>query len=307
MSKTIRRGAPPARRPVQPGRRVPAIRKQSVIDRALLMLPVSEATLQRVATWAIMGMVLAGGIGLSTLFGVPQAAGVAAAEAIGAAGFRVDKIEITGARRMEPMAVYATVIDQKSRAMPLVSLSAVRARLKRNGWVADAHVSRRLPNKLVIHIVERKPVAVWQHGGQLALIDAGGVVLEPVAADRLPALPLLVGEGANKQLPGYDRLMSAAPALRPLVKAASWIGDRRWNLLFATGETLVLPEDGAQAALVKFASIDSSRQLLGRGLLRFDMRDPTRIVVRRPGPGTIPAITDTSAAITAERTSRSEA
>lgn len=45
MSKTIRRGAPPPRRPAQSGRRAPAARRQSVIDRMLLMLPVSEATL----------------------------------------------------------------------------------------------------------------------------------------------------------------------------------------------------------------------------------------------------------------------
>lgn len=307
MSKTIRRGGPPARRPVQPDRRVPAVRKQSIIDRALLMLPVSEATLQRIVTWTILSMIAAGGIGLSTLFGVPQAAGVAMAEAIGAAGFRVERIEVTGARRLNPMAVYASVTDQKSRAMPLVSLNEVRARLKRNGWVADAQVSRRLPDKLVIHIVERKPAAVWQHDGELALIDADGVPLERVSADRLPPLPLLVGDGANKQMRAFDALMARAPALRPLVKAASWIGDRRWNLLFATGETLVLPEDNAQAALLKFVELDSNRRLLGQGLLRFDMRDPTRFVVRRPEAGGARAITDTSASSIINRASRSEA
>lgn len=307
MSKTIRRGAPPARRQVQPGRRVPAVRKQSIIDRALLMLPVSEATLQRIATWTIMAMIAAGGIALSTLFGVPQAAGVAIAEGIGAAGFRVERIEVTGARRLNPMAVYASVTDQKSRAMPLVSLSEVRARLKRNGWVADAQVSRRLPDKLVIHIVERQPVAVWQHKGELALIDADGVLLERIRADGLPPLPLLVGEGANKQMRAFEALMAGTPALRPLVKAASWIGDRRWNLLFATGETLVLPEENAQAALLKFAELDSNRRLLGQGLLRFEMRDPTRLVVRRPGPGGTPAVTDTSAASIHGRASGSEA
>ncbi|MBA4042726.1 MAG: cell division protein FtsQ, partial [Sphingobium sp.] len=99
----------------------------------------------------------------------------------------------------------------------------------------------------------------------------------------------------------------ATPALRPLVKAASWIGDRRWNLLFATGETLVLPEDNAQAALLKFAELDSNRRLLGQGLLRFDMRDPTRLVVRPLGAGGARTITDTSAASIIDRASRSEA
>ncbi|MBY0285223.1 MAG: FtsQ-type POTRA domain-containing protein [Sphingomonas sp.] len=296
MTKTIRRGAAPQRRPVQPGRRVPAVRKQSTIDRLLLMLPVSERTLQRIATWTIMGMIFAGAVGLSTLFGVPQAAALALAEGVGAAGFRVKQIETTGARRLSEAAIAAVVLDQKSRAMPLVDLNEVRARLLRYGWVADAQVSRRLPDKLVIHIIERQPVAVWQDHGQLQLIDAKGVTLEQVAPEKMPDLPLLIGEGANEQLAAYRALLDATPGLRPLVRAATWVGNRRWDLMFTTGETLALPEEMPQRALVKFADIDSNRQLLGRGWVRFDMRDPTRFVVRKPGLAGPRSITDTSAA-----------
>ena len=296
MTKTIRRGAAPQRRPVQSGRRVPAVRKQSTIDRLLLMLPVSERTLQRIATWTIMTMIMAGAIGLSTLFGVPQAAGVALAEGVGAAGFRVKQIETTGARRLSEAAIAAVVLDQQSRAMPLVDLQEVRARLLRYGWVADAQVSRRLPDKLVIHIVERQPVAVWQHQGRLDLIDAKGIALEQVAPEKLPDLPLLIGDGANQQVDAYRALLDATPALRPLVRAATWVGNRRWDLLFATGETLALPEEMPQRALVKFAEIDSARQLLGRDWVRFDLRDPTRFVARKPGLASPRSITDTSAA-----------
>lgn len=296
MTKTIRRGAAPQRRPVQSGRRVPAVRKQSTIDRLLLMLPVSERTLQRIATWTIMTMIMAGAIGLSTLFGVPQAAGVALAEGVGAAGFRVKQIETTGARRLSEAAIAAVVLDQQSRAMPLVDLQEVRARLLRYGWVADAQVSRRLPDKLVIHIVERQPVAVWQHQGRLDLIDAKGIALEQVAPEKLPDLPLLIGDGANQQVDAYRALLDATPALRPLVRAAIWVGNRRWDLLFATGETLALPEEMPQRALVKFAEIDSARQLLGRDWVRFDLRDPTRFVARKPGLASPRSITDTSAA-----------
>ncbi|WP_215260787.1 cell division protein FtsQ/DivIB, partial [Escherichia coli] len=87
----------------------------------------------------------------------------------------------------------------------------------------------------------------------------------------------------NLQEPAYQALLSAAPALKPRVKAATWIGNRRWDLTFDSGETLALPEDGAGAALMKFAAMDGSRPLLGRGWLRFDMRDPTKLVARKPG------------------------
>jgi cell division protein FtsQ len=205
------------------------------------------------------------------------------AEQVGAAGFRVNQIEITGLKRMDRMSVYAVALDQQSRAMPLVDLEAVRLNLLRYGWIADAHVSRRLPDTLLVDIAERTPAAVWQDNGQLTLIDAQGVLLEPVSPNAVPDLPLVIGPGADRQEAAYQALLGAAPALKPRVKAAAWVGNRRWDLTFDSGETLALPEDGAAGALVRFAELDGARPLLGRGWLRFDMRDPTKLVARKPG------------------------
>lgn len=302
MSKTIRRGPPPQRRAVQPARRGGSRKKASTLDRMIAALPVSEQTLRRVTTATIMGMIVALSLGVATFFGVPQAAGVALAEQIGEAGFRVRGIEVTGARRMNPMTVYAVVLDQKSRAMPLVDLEGTREKLLKYGWIKDAQVSRRLPDKLVVHIIEREPAAVWQDNGRLTLIDANGEPLQQISPDDVPALPRMIGAGANWQAPAYRALLDTAPALRPLVKAATWVGNRRWNLLFESGETLVLPEESPDKALVKFAELDGARPLLGRGWLRFDMRDPSRLVVRKPGQQGQRAITDISEAEPVTRT-----
>ncbi|MEO5866514.1 MAG: cell division protein FtsQ/DivIB [Sphingomonas sp.] len=281
-SRTIKR-APP-RRPVQPQRRKAS--GPSIADRILAALPVSEATLRRVATWAIFTMMLAALIAVASFLGIPGAVGTAIAEGIGRAGFRVEQIEVTGLSRADRMAVYADALDQKSRAMPLIDLEAVREKLlARQGWIEDAHVSRRLPDTLLIHIVERKPSAIWQDQGKLALIADNGVVLERISADAMPDLPLLVGPGANEQEAAYDKLIDVAPALKPQIKAGTWVGNRRWNLTFVSGETLALPEgeQDAAAALIKFAQLDGTRSLLGKGWLRFDMRDPDKLVARKPG------------------------
>lgn len=296
MSRTLKR-QPAPRRTVKPQGRTPKAQpKPSTIDRMLHALPVSEATLHRIVTWLFMIVIFGGAIGIATFFGVPQSAAVAAAEQIGKAGFRVDGIEVTGTRRMSAMTVYTAALDQQSRAMPLVDVSGVRQRLLGYPWVADAQVSRRLPDKLVINIVERVPAAVWQDHQQLTLIDKDGHLLEPVTPDQMPDLPLMIGDGANLETADYRALLDAAPALKPLVRAATWVGNRRWNLLFQTGETLALPEDEPAKALVKFAELDGARSLLGKGWVRFDMRDPTRLVARKPGIEAQHAITGTNPA-----------
>jgi cell division protein FtsQ len=150
---------------------------------------------------------------------------------------------------------------------------------------------------------------VWQDRGKLSLIAENGVWLEPVKAEAMPDLPLVIGPGANEQEAKYQKLLEAAPALRPLVKAATWVGNRRWNLLFESGETLALPEgDGdAAKALVKFAQLDGVRPLLGKGWIRFDMRDPTKLVARKPGQVVNRAITDPESENTSQRPALIEA
>jgi cell division protein FtsQ len=104
----------------------------------------------------------------------------------------------------------------------------------------------------------------------------------------MPDLPLLIGPGANAQARELNRLMEDVPTLKPQLASATWIGRRRWDLSFQTGETVALPEGepAARAALAKFAKADRSSGLLGRGLVRFDLRVPGKMVVRLPrAPG----------------------
>ena len=145
---------------------------------------------------------------------------------------------------------------------------------------------RRLPDTLVIDVVERRPAALWQNQGQLALIDHEGVVLDRVPVDGMPDLPLLIGPGANAREPQLSRLIADVPTLKPQLASATWVGGRRWDLNFQSGETVSLPEGelDARTALAKFARQDKATGLLGRGILRFDLRVPGKMIVRLPHP-----------------------
>ena len=289
MAQTIRRGQP--RKTVK--RTKP--KQPSWFRRTLDKVPLSEATLHRIFTWGFVGVAGVAVVGTASFLGVPGAIGTAIGEGLGRAGLRVTNVQITGLQHMDQNEVYRIAFDQPSLAMPLVDLAAIRQRLiERGGWIADAHVSRRLPDTLVVHIVESEPAAVWQNNGRLALISNTGTLLQPVSADAMPDLPLVIGPHANEQESSYRALLAAAPALRPQVRSANWIGNRRWNLTFESGEVLQLPEgdEAAQRALARFARMDGSAPLLGRGWAGFDMRDASKLVARRPGTSATRAITD---------------
>ena len=274
----VRRGSSGRSRP----RKAPS--RGSVTKRIASKLPVEEAQANKLAAWAFGLFVLViAGVALVAL-DVPAKLGEAAGEAVGDAGFRVKSVDIQGLKQMDPRPVYDIALDQRTTAMPLVDVSGIRERLLQFGWVKDARVSRRFPDTLVIDIVERTPAALWQNDEGLSLIDAEGVVLDRVPVSRMPDLPLLVGKGANAQAVPLERLLDKVPTLKAQLVSAKWIGQRRWDLTFQSGETVLLPEGEAAAgsALAKFAKMDKSAGLLGRGIVRFDLRIPGKMTVRLP-------------------------
>lgn len=272
--------------------------KVSVPKKIAKRLPVDQKRANRIAGVVFGGFLLAIGCVVLLALDIPAKAERAAGAAIGQAGFTVSGYQIVGLNHMNRALVDEVVTDQLRRAadaagsdkapQALVDTSAIRRRLLQFGWVKDARVSRRLPDTLVIDILERKPAALWQSSGQLSLIDSDGVVLDRVPVDKMPDLPLLIGPAANAQADQLARIMAAVPTLKPQLASATWVGGRRWDLNFQSGETLALPEgeDASRAALTKFARLDKSAGLLGRGIVRFDLRVPGKMIVRLPrAPG----------------------
>jgi cell division protein FtsQ len=257
-----------------------------MMGRALALLPFTETQLHRAFLILIFAAILVALWGLATVTGATAVAGAEAARVAADAGFRVRHVRVSGTKRMNELAVYERALAQKDQPMPLLDLKALRTELLALPWVADARVSRQLPDTLRIDIVERKEHAVLAKPDHLVLIDAEGNVLEPIAPAKTKGKLVISGPGAQRMVGALDSLLDAAPALKPQVAAAEWVGNRRWNLTFKTGQLLALPEgERAPAALVRFAKLDGANRLLGGRVAAVDMRVPGQAAFRcKDGP-----------------------
>jgi len=255
-----------------------------VVDRAMGILPFTEEQWSRIWLAAIIGGTVGVAFIIASLAGLPALAQAQVAKIASDAGFEVRNVRVTGTSRMDEQQVYARALATRNQAMPDVDIAKLREELRALPWVKDARVSIQLPHTLAIDIVEREPHAVLEKPDRLMLIDATGVELEPVAAEKAKGMLHLAGPGAGRQAEALETLLAAAPALAPKVEAAEWVGNRRWNLTFSTGQLLALPEGEVEAAtaLVKFARLDGKNRLLGGKVIAFDMRTPPRLYLRLP-------------------------
>lgn len=257
----------------------------SAFDSIMAWLPFSEEQLHRVFLACILGGAVALAWMVASLAGLPTMASIQLAQVAGDAGFQVRRVDVRGVKNLNELKVYERVLAERNQAMPLVDIAALRDELMGLSWVKDARVSRQLPDTLVVDIVERSPHAVLRKPGRYVLIDETGKELEAIPAARAKGKLVVSGPGAGKQVLALGALLDAAPALKPQVKEAEWIGNRRWNLTFKTGQVLALPEGGQPSAnaLVSFARLDGTNRLLGGKVAAFDMRAPDRIYLRVPG------------------------
>jgi cell division protein FtsQ len=289
MSQTIKRKASSARKTAAAqgtARKVRAARARtgSAFDGVMAWIPFSEAQLHRIFLAVILGGAAALAWFVAALAGLPAMAGQQIAMVASDAGFEVRRVDVRGVENLNELKIYERVLAERNRAMPLVDIGALREELLEIPWIKDARVSRQLPDTLVVDIVERKPHAVLRKPGRLVLIDAEGHELEPVSAPRAKGRLIVAGPGAGKQMAALDALLGAAPALKPQVREAEWVGNRRWNLTFKTGQVLALPEGEKKSAdaLIAFARLDGTNRLLGGRVAAFDMRAPDRIYMRIP-------------------------
>jgi cell division protein FtsQ len=268
-------------------RRVKAARDKtgSLVGNALALVPLSEDQLQRMAIVGILGLGAVAVIVAADVAGVPAMARAKFAEAASSAGFEVQRVEVRGVKQLNELKVYERALAQRNRSMPEVDIEGLRQQLLELSWVEDARVSRQLPDTLVIDVVERKPVAVLRKPDALVLIDAEGHELEAVPEERARGKLILSGQGANLRIHALTALLDAAPAVKPQLQEAGWVGNRRWNLTFKTGQILALPEGERESAhaLMTFARLDGANRLIGGKVAAFDMRTAGRIYFRVPG------------------------
>jgi cell division protein FtsQ len=205
--------------------------------------------------------------------------------------FKLADVTVEGREYVERDAILKALDVQPGDSLLAIDLQVSRKRLEAIDWVETATVERRLPNTLYVTLKERRAVAIWQNGGEYTLIDRNG---RTVRASRMPPgaekLLLLGGGGAPEHVGELLLLLAYEPGVARQLRAAVWVGQRRWNLVLSNGVEIWLPEEDAVAALKRLARLQSEHNLMSREFGVVDLRLPDKLYLRKratgePSPG----------------------
>jgi len=112
-----------------------------------------------------------------------------------------DYLEISGTHNVPHAQVMEVLGGDIGRNIFFVPLNQRKAQLEKIPWVESASVMRFVPNRLVVEIHERTPIAFARVGSRISLIDAGGTLMElPSSGKQKYSFPVILGMNPGEPL-----------------------------------------------------------------------------------------------------------
>jgi cell division protein FtsQ len=195
-------------------------------------------------------------------------------------GFRVKDVMVSGRNQTDRQTLIEALNVARGAPILAIDIFDAKKRLEDIPWVRAATVERMLPDTVLVSIVEREPLALWQKDGLLHLIDAEGAVILSDGLDEYSDLLVVVGDGAESRAADLIALIGTEPNLMQQVRAATWVGGRRWNLHLKGGIDVRLPEANPTAAWTRLAEYHRVHKVLDKNVTVLDLRIPDRLIVK---------------------------
>jgi cell division protein FtsQ len=235
----------------------------------------------KLALYGLAAILVAGAVEMR---GPLYSAGVVVVEAastgLASAGFGIAAIDISGqVLTSEADIVGALAIGPRTSILAF-DAKAARQRLRTLPAVADASIRKVYPDRLMVSVKEKTPIARWTLDGRTYLVDAAGTHLIDAPSTANADLPLVIGQGAGDDAAAIIRALGLYPSLEKDIVALSRIGDRRWDMLYDTGLRVQLPETGVNQALQRLDDLERGHAILERDLALIDLRVPGSTIVR---------------------------
>ncbi|MEE9272599.1 MAG: FtsQ-type POTRA domain-containing protein [Robiginitomaculum sp.] len=195
-------------------------------------------------------------------------------------GFVVERVDVVGEGRISEQEIRAVLGVRPGDYLFDMDLKNAQQRVQSLSWVDNAVVRRLWPNRIVVHVNERQPYALWQSNETLHLIDQTGFAIDNVLASDYQGLPLVVGKDANLVAGIFFQMLNEHKYLKDEVSVVVYVGHRRWDVILKSGVRILLPEENPSKALKRLEQYDLEHKILQLDLTQIDMRVSGRLYLR---------------------------
>ncbi len=195
-------------------------------------------------------------------------------------GFVVKYVDVVGEGRVQEDKVRQMLGVRPGDYLFDMNIDNAQERIQSLSWVETAVVRRLWPDRIVVHINERRPYALWQNNQKIHVVDNTGAIIFPANVREFSDLPFVVGPGAASHAQTVWTMLKSQPDVFERTEAVVFVGGRRWDIVLSGGLRILLPEQNPVAALHRFNTYNQKYNLLDLDLQRVDMRVKGRLTLK---------------------------
>lgn len=188
--------------------------------------------------------------------------------------FKARSVRVDGNHRLSNAQVLAQARIMPDANILSVNLRAARKRLQAHPWIAEAQLSRKIPDGIEIRITEQKAAAIIDIGKRF-LIDEQGTVFKELGKGDPINLPEVVGLRYADLRLGPEPNRTNPPAVADTRNKTET--SERYRLMEAVVSVLRLGNDSASAVPTGEIRQIKVDQQLGVTLLAFDSGIPIKL------------------------------
>ncbi|MCD6038736.1 MAG: ftsQ [Gammaproteobacteria bacterium] len=148
--------------------------------------------------------------------------------------FPIKEVKIAGVQHLNHNEVQRLLTPLVSKGFFAINVEHIKESLAQFSWVADVSVRRLWPNQILIQVVEKSPLALWNEG---KLLSTSGQLFSPPPETYPADLPQFLGpEGTQlKMMENYAKISAILAPLHFTIKRFEFTRGQTWIFLLNNG------------------------------------------------------------------------
>jgi cell division protein FtsQ len=198
--------------------------------------------------------------------------------------FEVQKLSVSGLKRVEENQVLAKAGFDVGTNVFRVNLDEIRERVEELPWVRHALVERVLPDKIIIKIVEREPIGLARINGEVFQFDVDGKILDPDPVNGA-SFPILDGLRTGDHTGNLEKVEVYRHVVDDLGQTALsevHINDKREVTVVSASDPLLINLGAVEfrTRWVKYLQLKPEIQRQYPQAVRVDLRFRNQVIVK---------------------------
>lgn len=168
--------------------------------------------------------------------------------------FPIKNVKVYGGAHLNHEAMQHFLKPYVDRGFFNVNVEAIKDRLMQVAWVSDVSVQRVWPDQVNITVLEKNPIARWNH---MSLLSEQGELFIPEEGIASLNLPDLIGPEGEQitVMNDYNQMNSLLKPLHFTITRLELTDDQTWNVTLSNGIKLTMGSKDILTHLTHFVKV----------------------------------------------------